>query len=326
MSCIGHKHVRMSQIRARRWDGVSRSELMITPISMDKRPRYSPHSELFGSRQRARQPRCAVVVAHPNDEIVGGGCLISKIDPLMVLHLSDGAPSDQRTLLKAGFNNQREYADARQRESIAALALARVPPEKIFDWKTPWFELSYELVDLTKRTEALLRQMSPQVVLTHAYEGGHPDHDATAFIVHSAVRLLRRSGLKPPLIYEMAIYPGSDGVSRIPEFLFDSARESTTLVLDKPAAELKRRMFQCCETQRDALSETPLGPEKFREAPHYDFRLPPYFGKLHYEKLNWGMTGAEWRSRVRQALKALFTHTASVAHIMPPLQHAMSAS
>jgi hypothetical protein len=103
----------------------------------------------------------------------------------------------------------------------------------------------------------------------------------------------------------MAIYPGKNGLSKVPEFLFDASRESTTLVLDAKAVKLKRRMFECFATQREVIANTPLGPEKFRQAPIYDFRLPPYFGKLHYEKLEWGITGKEWRALARQALKTL---------------------
>src|SRR6185437_9724842 len=44
-------------------------------------------------------------------------------------------------------------------------------------------------------------------VFTHAYEGGHPDHDAVAFAVHAACRL---SDI-PPAIVEMPYYHRQDG-------------------------------------------------------------------------------------------------------------------
>ena len=299
---------------------------MITPISTNRRPRFSPHAELFGLRHSAGRIGCTVVVAHPNDEVVGAGCLISKISPLAVLHLSDGAPRKLSEGTTAKLGNPREYLSDRQRECVAALELAQVGSDRIIEWRVPQFEVSHELVPLSQRLSELFRQTSPQVVLTHAYEGGHPDHDATAFVVHAAVRLLRRSGLKPPVIYEMAIYPGINGISKVPEFLLNAARESTTLILDEPAKRLKRQMFDCFTSQREVLAKTPLGPEKFREAPNYDFRLPPYFGKLHYEKLDWDMTGAEWRSFARQALKTLFTRTASMPPVIHKSRQAISAS
>lgn len=284
---------------------------MTGAIFIKGKPRYSPHSELFGSPQRARRIRCVVVVAHPNDEIVGSGCLMSKISPLRVVHISDGAPIARADLVKAGFSTPAEYADSRSRECVKALELAGVSEERILEWRLPLFEASYNLVDLSKRLLQLFVELSPQVVLTHGYEGGHPDHDATAFAVHTATNSLRRNGVKPPVIYEMAIYPGN-GLGKVPEFLFSSARESTTLMLDEPAARLKREMFRCFATQREVLADTPLGPEKFRQAPAYDFRLPPYFGKLHYELHGWGMTGKEWRLLAREALRSIHPRAMTV--------------
>jgi len=198
-----------------------------------------------------------------------------------------------------------------------------VDREKIVEWELPQFEASYQLVTLSEKLLKFFREISPEVVLTHAYEGGHPDHDATAFAVHAAVSALSLKRLKPPVIYEMAIYPGKNGLSKVPEFLFNAARESTTLVLDEANAKLKRQMFDCFVTQHDILANTPLGPEKFREAPVYDFRLPPYFGKLHYEKLNWGMTGKEWRSLARQALKTLSAHSLPLPNYPRTSHHAL---
>ena len=45
----------------------------------------------------------------------------------------------------------------------------------------------------------VLDDVRPDVVLTHAYEGGHSDHDATAFAVHLAAGVMRREGGKAPL-------------------------------------------------------------------------------------------------------------------------------
>jgi LmbE family N-acetylglucosaminyl deacetylase len=226
--------------------------------------------------------------------------------------------------LMARFGNRFHYITARRRECEAALKLANVSREKIVEWGVPQLELSYQLVDLSKRLSKLFLEISPQVVLTHAYEGGHPDHDATAFAVHAAVRSIRRNGLKPPLIYEMAIYPGADGSTKVPEFLLKASRESTTLTLDRVSAELKQRMFDCFATQEEILSETPLGPEKFREAPLYDFRLPPYFGKLHYEQLGLGMSGKKWRSLARQALRTLFPKAMAAPYLLRPQSRVMA--
>jgi LmbE family N-acetylglucosaminyl deacetylase len=222
-----------------------------------------------------------------------------------ILHLSDGAALSQEELEVAGSDTNAEYVARRREECAEALALANVEPSSIENRDFAQGGLAYSLVDSTKLVLEFLRKTSPRAVITHAYEGGHPDHDAAAFSVHWAACLLRDHGLEPPTIFEMAVYPGGNGQSKVPEFLHSPSRESTTLLLDAKANDLKARMFACLKTQSLVLANSPLGPEKFRQAPAYDFRLPPHLGKLHYEEFPWSMTGKEWRWHAREAVKKL---------------------
>jgi hypothetical protein len=48
-----------------------------------------------------------------------------------------------------------------------------------------------------------LRLIKPDIVFTHPYEGGHPDHDFTAFAVHAACRLTKST---KSVIAEFASY------------------------------------------------------------------------------------------------------------------------
>src|SRR5215204_6074028 len=97
------------------------------------RKHLSAHAKLFGTGPLNRSLRCAVIVAHPADEIVGAGCLISRIGDVSVLHITDGAPSDLEDAHAAGFNRREDYAAARREECIAALSLANVPEERVVD-------------------------------------------------------------------------------------------------------------------------------------------------------------------------------------------------
>jgi N-acetylglucosamine malate deacetylase 2 len=282
---------------------------MGSAITSKKKAAYSPHAELFGIPYNTRRSRCSLIIAHPNDEIFGSGCLISKLPKVQILHISDGAPRTQAEAVAAGFKTISDYTKARKEECISALELARIGTDQVFELNLPQFTAPLQLVELSTAILAFLQKTAPQIVLTHAYEGGHPDHDATAFATHAAIRLMKQSGLKPPVIFEMALYPGSKGLSKVPEFLHSPARESTTLVLDTRAQELKRRMFGRCKTQKQILERSPLGPEKFRQAPGYNFQEPPHDGLLHYEKFDWGMTGKEWRILAAEATKQLFGST-----------------
>ncbi|MDQ1728243.1 MAG: N-acetylglucosamine malate deacetylase 2 [Pyrinomonadaceae bacterium] len=250
--------------------------------------------------------RCSVIVAHPADEVVGAGCLISKLVDVTVLHITDGAPCDMHDAKAAGFEKRADYAAARRAETVAALAIARVPEDRVLDFAiTDQCAIDY-LADLTRRITTFLQQSEADIVVTHPYEGGHPDHDATAFATHSALRLMTESGLRPPVLFEMALHPSDDFKAKVPEFLPGWESETTTLVLDERARKLKQRMFACFETQRESLAVSPVGPEKFRQPLSYDFSEPPQEGKLHYENFPWALRGSEWQLRARAALADLF--------------------
>jgi LmbE family N-acetylglucosaminyl deacetylase len=275
-----------------------------------RRPR-SAHAKLFGTGDLNRITRCSVIVAHPADEVVGAGCLISKLVDVTVLHVTDGAPRDMQDAKAAGFDALSDYARARREECLAALAIANVPEDHVVDFEITDQRASACLTDLTKKIATFLQQSAADIVVTHAYEGGHPDHDATAFATHAALRLLKQNGFKPPVLFEMGLHPSEDFKAKVPDFLPGPERETTTLLLDDRAKELKLRMFACFETQRESLEASPIGPEKFRQPLAYDFSFPPQDGKLHYEKFAWAPTHDEWQSLACDALANLFPQGAA---------------
>jgi len=279
---------------------------MTQPIRPTKRKRRSAHASLFGTGDLVRTMRCAVIVAHPADEVVGAGCLISKLVDVTVLHVTDGAPCDMEDAEAAGFKERSEYAEARKQECISALAIANVPHNRVIDLEVPDHCASNYLADLTKRITAFLQQSAADIVVTHPYEGGHPDHDATAFATHAALSLMKQNGLKPPALFEMALHPSENFKAKVSEFLPGSERETTTLLLDERATKLKRRMLACFETQRASLTVSPFGSEKFRQASTYDFTTPPHDGKLHYENFDWAPSRGEWQKLASKALADLF--------------------
>ena len=266
----------------------------------------SAHARLFGTGDLTRTMRCSVIVAHPADEVVGAGCLISKLVDVTILHITDGAPCDMHDAKAAGFEKRCDYAEARRKECLAALAIAHVPEDRVVDFAITDHCAAHCLADLTKQITMFLQQSEADIVVTHPYEGGHPDHDATAFATHAALRLMKQNGFRPPVLFEMALHPSEDFRAKLPEFLPGSERETTTLLLDERAQELKQRMFECFETQRESLEVSPLGPERFRQPLTYDFSVPPPGGKLHYETFDWAPRSDEWQSLACKALADLF--------------------
>src|SRR6185503_8216928 len=105
---------------------------------------------------------------------------------------------------------------ARNREGLAALGLAGFPEDRLIMMGLVDQEASLDLAGLARAICVLLTRLRPAVILTHPFEGGHPDHDATSFAVHAGRALLGRSrphdGAAAPVILEMACYhAGSDG-------------------------------------------------------------------------------------------------------------------
>ena len=239
-----------------------------------------------------------LVVAHPDDETISaGGLLLRHAGPVTMIHVTDGAPRN--------FANRDEYASARRAELLAALQVAGLGPEHTHQVGVADQEASRCMPDLARTVTSLLADLLPDRVVTHPYEGGHPDHDACALVVHAACRRLEQDGIQPPSITEMTSYHRGETGWVTGEFLPPAGSEASTLLLREDELEQKRRMVECFETQKDVLCMFPLERERFRPAPQYDWTQPPHSGPLLYEQYDWGMRGECWRALAGEALAEL---------------------
>jgi LmbE family N-acetylglucosaminyl deacetylase len=255
-----------------------------------------------------------MVVAHPDDETIGAGGLLPRLPGLRIVHLTDGAPRDPANTGAAGFEHREDYAAERRRELIAAVRLAGVEPWQLTAFNVVDQEASLEMAYLTLKLVDLIRKGRPGVILTHAYEGGHPDHDAAAFAVHAACVRVQT----PPEVYEFTSYHAaaqvqaagrsreSSGTARIETGRFLSGTDPGEVVmLDQAARSRKREMFDCFPTQRQMLHHFAIEEERFRPSPAYDFTTAPHPGPLLYESFGWTLTGERWRLLAQEALKTL---------------------
>jgi LmbE family N-acetylglucosaminyl deacetylase len=249
--------------------------------------------------------RVAIIAAHPDDETIGAGVLLTFLQNPILIHTTDGAPRDLVDALAAGYAIRSDYAKARREELKGALATGGITADKLLQLGFADQEGSAHLVEMSFALLEHLHRLRPDAVVTHPYEGGHPDHDATAFAVHTACALLREHDEPVPAIIEMTSYHNLGGEMAVAKFLSHTHDGEATLELSREQQQIKRRMFDAFTTQLRVLSAFPIESEIFRVAPAYNFTLPPHQGRLFYENFHWGTTGTRWRNLARNALEKL---------------------
>jgi len=246
----------------------------------------------------SRQPvgrRMALVVAHPDDETIAAGGSLHLLPDLLLVHVTDGAPRTLADAAAAGFDTSAAYAAARRRELMAALRVAGATPTLV-ELGVVDQDASLEMAGIARGLARLFDAYRVEMVITHAYEGGHPDHDASAFAVHAA------AGRRPVL--EFAGYY-ADPAGALVTGRFLQGPDPLIVTLSDTERVQKRAMLDCFRTQAGILGAFAVGEESFRPAPAYDFTAPPAPGVLNYEHWGWTMTGVRWRELAREALCAV---------------------
>jgi LmbE family N-acetylglucosaminyl deacetylase len=249
-----------------------------------------------------RPPPTAVVVAHPDDETAGAGGRLKRLRKALFVYTTDGSPMCLTDARQAGYSSRHDYAQARQAELGAALGGLGISSRQIRYLGCIDQLSAYHLVTLIQSIKQLLASGDYALVLTHPYEGGHPDHDTAALAVQAACRLLQREGRRIPVPVEITSYHLNGNSIRIGEFLPSSGRGEFTIPLSPDQQLEKRRLLDLFVSQRKVLAAFPVERERFRIAPRYDFAQPPHPGPLLYERFQWRMTGARWRSLAIGAL------------------------
>jgi len=244
-----------------------------------------------------------VVAAHPDDETIGAGAFLRLMHRPVLVHVTDGAPRDMRDAAANGFESRAAYAETRRRELLESLRAGGIDPAEAVSLGYVDQEASLHLAELARQLADLLRRLGVDSIFTHAYEGGHPDHDAAAFAVHAACRLMPAESR--PRVVEYTSYHSRGGRMETGVFLPEGGRREVVMKLDGEGRARKERMVACYRTQRRVLQYFGCAEERFRPAPEYDFAAPPHAGPLFYEQFDLGMTAARWSELAQGAREDL---------------------
>ncbi|MGE5206649.1 MAG: PIG-L deacetylase family protein [Chlamydiota bacterium] len=229
-----------------------------------------------------------VLIAHPDDEAVGCGALLQRMREPVVVFATDGAPLDPYFWEKYG--SRQAYAELRRQEARAALGLAGVRHVEFLRAGEGYFtdqELFRCLPPALESFSALVHHYRPQVLLTLAYEGGHPDHDSCSFLGSVLARSLSLPAWEMPLYFRR----GNNAI------LFQQFRSLNGAEVPlQPTAEeqaTKRGMLEAYASQGEMLKQFSAATEWFRPQAAYDYSQPPHAGVLNYEAWGWPIKGTE---------------------------------
>jgi LmbE family N-acetylglucosaminyl deacetylase len=242
-----------------------------------------------------------VVVAHPDDESLWAGTALPRLTQLALVHVTDGAPLDMTDAAHAGFATREDYAHARQAELDAALDALDVRPKR----------LAYGIIDrqaaeqIGALAERLARDLAGMAaIVTHPYEGGHPDHDAAALAARLAAdRIGTLTGTTPALV-EFTCYHIEGGERRFGRFWPDAGSPEQVRPLDAADRARADRAITAHHSQAAMIGGWRPEAERWRAAPTYDFTAPPPPGTSLYDGFGWAMTSARWRRHAAEELAA----------------------
>lgn len=256
--------------------------------------------------QASAMPKALLVFAHPDDETIALGARMGRFGDAHFVHVTDGAPRDQRDSRARGFASLDEYRKARRAEFLQVLERAGIPDVSTECLGIPDQAASLHLTRLAVEICKRLEQFEPEIVFTHPYEGGHPDHDACAFAVQAAIAMRKGHRPRTPTIIEGAFYHrGARGIKTGTFLQGPERKEEVVYSLSPAERERKQALIGCFATQKNVLAQFRLETERFRIAPSYDFGQPPHPPPVFYDEHPWGMTSERFCRLAREAQQAL---------------------
>lgn len=247
------------------------------------------------------QETILIAVAHPDDETLGCAHeLLRRPAACRILHTTDGAPFAERFWAQSGAASREKYSAHRRDELLAAMEVLGVAPTQLHYLPFADREAARHLPALAAAIREHLEQWTPSIVYTHPFEGGHPDHDATAWAVRRALESLQAIGAPVPEHREFTSYHARNGEFFCGEFLEEHGPVAET-DLSPEEQRRKRTALNCYQSQQRVIQRFPLSPQRWRPAPRYDFQRRPHSGPLYYEIREMGYRFEDFATLVQAA-------------------------
>lgn len=197
--------------------------------------------------------RPILICAHPDDEVISSSKYISSSrDRIHIAYVTDGDADEE------GGKKRKE----RSQESRTALEYAGIEDRnQIHFLGFPESDTPNESRTILHRIKQLIERLDPDLILTHAYDGAHFDHDLVRFLINI---LISSESLDIP-IAEFALYHDNNGHSNHNTFITPDSTRDIVFNLSAEDITRKERMLSAYRSQQKYLKYFNTGnPELMR--------------------------------------------------------------
>lgn len=208
--------------------------------------------------------RTVLLVAHPDDESIGAGILLQRLCHAYIVFCANGPSWWPPDWLNYGLPHKR--AQLRKQEAHHAIGITGKNHDIQF-LGYPDGSLVTHLQNAYRSLAHLLHAWQPEHVITHAFEGGHEDHDACSFITYQLSKVFGFQVWEMPLYYRDA----STGAVIRQSFAADDHAPQTITSISGHELAVKRAMLSAHKSQRKIIAPFDPSIEKFRRQPLHDY-------------------------------------------------------
>ena len=170
----------------------------------------------------SKNKKILIIAAHPDDEILGCGGVISKLkknNKIQVVFLTDGVSSRTK-------NNNK--INIRKTESIKLFKYLKIQNPIFFDFSDNELDKS-TLLNIVKKVELIIQKFKPNIIFTHYEHCLNIDHKIAYQATITAARPLKKNNFIEQIIsYEVPSsteWRLSNKYTFIPNVYFDISKE-----------------------------------------------------------------------------------------------------